>query len=214
MKSKQDLLDLLNFIKKSMSDAWGKEEKFYSFTMKHINYYCNPNHTHHRYKQFKIKKKTPGEYRSISAPRNKNFNNILICLNELFKSIYAPSEYAMGFTEGRSIISNARVHVCQNYVLNIDLKDFFPSIHRARIYKRLLVKPFECTEEVARIIAGLCTMKETHKSESGELYNSYVLPQGAPTSPIITNMVCGKLDRRLAGLAKRFGLHYLSLIHI
>ena len=208
LKSKEDLLDLLNYIRKAMSDDWNTEAKFYSFTMKHINFYCNPNHTHHRYKQFKIKKKTPGEYRLITAPRSRNFKRLLACVNELFKSLYTPSAYAMGFTEGKSIISNAEVHVNQNYVLNLDLKDFFPSISQARVWGRLQVAPFNFSQEIASLLAGLCAMKETHKSESGELYNSYVLPQGAPTSPIITNMVCDKLDRRLAGLAKRFGLHY------
>lgn len=208
LKSKEDLLDLLNYIKKSMNDDLGIANKFYSFTMKHINFYCNPNHTRHRYRQFKIKKKRPGEYRLITAPRNKNFQYLLACLNELFKSIYTPSEYAMGFTEGKSIISNAEVHLKQNYVLNLDLKDFFPSITQARVWGRLQVAPFNFNKEIASIIAGLCAMKETHKSETSELYNVYVLPQGAPTSPIITNMVCDKLDRRLAGLAKRFGLHY------
>ncbi len=208
LKSKEDLLDLLNYIRKAMSDGWNTEAKFYSFTMKHLNFYCNPNHTHHRYKQFKIKKKTPGEYRLITAPRSKNFKYLLVCVNELLKSLYTPSAYAMGFTEGKSIISNAEVHVNQNYVLNLDLKDFFPSISQARVWGRLQVAPFNFSQEIASLLAGLCAMKETHKSESGELYNSYVLPQGAPTSPIITNMVCDKLDRRLAGLAKRFGLHY------
>ena len=51
-------------------------------------------------------------------------------------------------------------------------------------------------------------MKETHRNDDCTLTFNYVLPQGAPTSPIITNMICDKLDRRLAGLAKRFGLHY------
>ena len=208
MKSKDDLLDLLNYIKKSMNDDLGIANKFYSFTMKHINFYCNPNHTYHRYRQFKIKKKRPGEYRLITAPRNKNFQYLLACLNELFKSIYTPSEYAMGFTEGKSIISNADVHLKQNYVLNLDLKDFFPSISQARVWGRLQVAPFNFPKEIASVIAGLCAMKVTHKSENGDLYNVYVLPQGAPTSPIVTNMICDKLDRRLAGLAKRFGLHY------
>ena len=208
MKSKDELLDLLNYIKKSMNDDLGIANKFYSFTMKHINFYCNPNHTYHRYRQFKIKKKRPGEYRLITAPRNKNFQYLLACLNELFKSIYTPSEYAMGFTEGKSIVSNANVHLKQNYVLNLDLKDFFPSISQARVWGRLQVAPFNFSKEIASVIAGLCAMKETHKSETGELVNMYLLPQGAPTSPIITNMVCDKLDRRLAGLSQRFGLHY------
>ena len=54
----------------------------------------------------------------------------------------------------------------------------------------------------------MCSMKETRTLEDGTKKDFYVLPQGAPTSPIITNMICDTLDRRLAGLAKRFGLCY------
>jgi hypothetical protein len=67
----------------------------------------------------------------------------------------------------------------------------------------LKVKPFEFSDDIARMISGLCTMKVT----DGENVK-YVLPQGAPTSPTITNIICDKLDHKLAGLAKRFGLNY------
>ena len=51
-------------------------------------------------------------------------------------------------------------------------------------------------------------MRETRLDDEGNKVFVYVLPQGAPTSPVITNMICDKLDHRLAGLAKRFGLHF------
>jgi len=204
LESKQDLLSLLNRIKMSWYEDLGMPDLFHPFTMRQLNYYSNPNHTFHRFRQFKIKKKTGG-YRQITAPRNKTFKLILMCLNELFKSIYTPSDYAMGFTEGRSVVSNADIHRGQNYVFNIDLKDFFPSIFRARIRARLQAKPFSFGEDLAIIIAGLCSMKVSTGHNDG---SDYVLPQGSPTSPIITNMICDNLDRRLAGLAKRFGLRY------
>lgn len=110
----------------------------------------------------------------------------------------------MGFTEERSVVTNADMHKGHNYVFNIDLKDFFPSIHQARVWKRLQLKPLLFKQSIANVVAGLCSMKE--KMEDGSV--RYVLPQGAPTSPIITNMICDNLDRRLAGLAKRFGVVY------
>lgn len=126
MESKEDLLSLLNQLKQDeMRDA-GMSDKFHPFTMKHLNYYCNPNNTFHRYKQFNIKKKSGG-MRQITAPRNASFMLMLRYVNEVFKAIYTPSEYAMGFAEGRSVVTNASVHKGQNYVFNIDLKDFFPS---------------------------------------------------------------------------------------
>lgn len=129
---------------------------------------------------------------------------LLRYVNEIFKAVYIPSDYAMGFTEERSVVTNADMHKGHNYVFNIDLKDFFPSIHQARIWKRLQLKPLLFKQPIANVVAGLCSMKE--KMEDGSV--RYVLPQGAPTSPIITNMICDNLDRRLAGLAKRFGVVY------
>lgn len=204
METKEDLLALLNRIKQDEVNECGYGDKFYPFTMKHLLYYCNPNHAFHRYKEFKIKKKSGG-FRQITAPRNKSFMLILNYVNEIFKAVYTPSEYAMGFTEGRSVVDNASKHTGMNYVFNIDLKDFFPSIEQPRVWKRLQLKPLNFPQPVANVLAGLCSMRG-EKTNDGKY--RYVLPQGAPTSPIITNMICDTLDRRLAGLAKRFGLNY------
>lgn len=125
LNSKEDLLNLLNRIKRDEIEELGFDaSKFHPFTMRHINYYCNPNNVFHRYRQFRIKKKSGGT-RIITAPRNRSFMMILQAVNEILKAIYTPSDYAMGFTEGRSVVSNATIHKCQNYVFNIDLKDFF-----------------------------------------------------------------------------------------
>ncbi len=208
MKSKKDLLKLLNLIKKAEVEELGFDSSnYHPFTKKQLNFYCNPNHTFHRYRLFKIKKKSGG-FRQITAPKTKCFMMILSAVNEILRSMYTPSEYAMGFTERRSVATNASIHLGMNYVFNTDLKDFFPSIQQARVWKRLQLAPFNFSVPIANLIAGLCAMKETHRNEDSTLTFNYVLPQGAPTSPIITNMICDKLDRRLAGLAKRFGLHY------
>lgn len=208
MKSKEDLLKLLNLIKMAEVEKFGLDSsQFHPFTEKQLNYYCNPQHSYHRYRIFKIKKKSGG-FRQITAPRTQTFMMMLSAVNEVLRSLYTPSDYAMGFTDGRSVVSNAAVHKEQNYVFNIDLKDFFPSIEQPRVWKRLQLAPLNFPVPIANLIAGLCSMKEICTNEDGTLKNKYVLPQGAPTSPIITNMICDKLDRRLAGLARRFGLHY------
>ena len=185
----------------------GFADKFHPFTARHMNYYCNPKNAFHRYRQFKIKKKSGG-FRQITAPRNRSFMFMLDCLNEVLKAVYTPSQYVMGFTEGRSVVTNAAMHKGANYVFNIDLKDFFPSIEQPRVWKRLQLQPFNFPVPVASAIAGLCSMKETREMPDGTKKDFYVLPQGAPTSPIITNMICDKLDHRLGGLARRFGLNY------
>lgn len=214
MSTREDLLALLNRIKKDEVRELGFDaDKFYPFTMKQLLYYCNPNHAFHRYRQFKIKKKSGG-FRQITAPRNQSFMMLLQSINEIMKAMYIPSDHAMGFTEKRSVVTNATVHKSQNYVFNIDLKDFFPSVEQGRMMKRLTLAPFNFSPQIALLISGICSMRvkreqpiETKKHDLDKRF-MYVLPQGAPTSPIITNMICDTLDRRLAGLAKRFGLHY------
>ncbi len=208
LKTKDDLLNLLNLIKKAEIEDMGLDSSMYHpFTEKQLNFYCNPNHTFHRYRQFKIKKKSGG-FRQITAPRTQSFMMMLSSVNELFRSMYTPSDYAMGFTDGRSVVSNASIHIGMDYVFNIDLKDFFPSINQARVWKRLQVPPFKFEQPIANILAGLCCMKESREDESGSKKNVYVLPQGAPTSPIITNMICDRLDYYLSRLAKRFNMNY------
>lgn len=208
MKTKEDLLILLNLIKKAEIEKMGFDASMYHpFTEKQLNFYCNPNHTFHRYRQFKIKKKSGG-FRQITAPRTRSFMMMLSAVDMLLRSVYTPSEYAMGFVEGRSVVSNASVHIGMNYVFNIDLKDFFPSIHQARVWKRLQVPPFKFPQPIANLIAGLCCMKEIREDSEGNKKDVYVLPQGAPTSPVITNMICDRLDFYLSRLAKRFGMNY------
>lgn len=196
LDGKTALLTLLNDAKK---EYWG--DKAYPFELRQITFYSNPASDVKRYKDFEIPKKSGGK-RKISAPVD-GLKIILKCLNMILQEIYEPSKYAMGFAKNRSVVDNAKKHVNQNYVFNIDLKDFFPSITRARICARLKVKPFDFSDDIARMISGLCTMKVT----DGENVK-YVLPQGAPTSPTLTNIICDKLDHKLAGLAKRFGLNY------
>lgn len=214
IKSKEDLLNLLNSIKRDELEKMGFDaSKFHPFTIRHLNYYCNPNNAFHRYRQFHIKKKSGGT-RVITAPRNRSFMMMLQAVNEILKALYSPSDYAMGFTEGRSVVTNATIHKGQNYVFNIDLKDFFPSVEQFRVWKRLQLRPFNFPKQIANIIAGLCSMRQVRdiidetKEHDNDKKFKYVLPQGSPVSPIITNMVCDTLDRRLAGLAHRFGLHY------
>ena len=152
-----------------------------------------------RFRTFHIRKKSGG-FREIKAPCRQLYV-ILSCVNILLKFIYEPSDVAMGFASGRSVLKNAQIHVGHNYVFNIDLKDFFPSIPQARVWKRLQLAPFNFSKEIANILAGLCCSYDANVKAN-------VLPQGSPASPLLTNAICDKLDRRMKGVAKRFGLHY------
>ena len=196
LKTSKDLLNLINEIR--LSSGYKGIKKI---GPRKLSLYCNPNSRVTRYRTFSIPKKSGGQ-REISAPMPK-LRAILWPVKEILDALYEPASCVMGFTPCRSVVDNAKVHLGQNYVLTLDLKDFFPSIHQARVWKRLQLPPFNFTKEVANRIAGLCAIKI---DESGDI--KYVLPQGAPTSPILTNIICEKLDRRLSAIAAKYNLRY------
>lgn len=194
MQTANDLASVLDTI---------KHDEFvyvrYGISEKMLKHFSSDSIAPKRLRTFHIRKKRGG-LREIKAPCNQLYV-ILKCVNILLKSIYEPSDSAMGYTSGKSVLDNAQGHVGHNYVFNIDLKDFFPSIPQARVWKRLQLPPFNFTKDIASILAGLCcSYDETERMN--------VLPQGSPASPLLTNAICDKLDRRMRGVAKRFGLHY------
>ncbi len=207
LKDKEDFLSLLNYVKTLIFGAEAKP-----FEMSQLNYHCNPQNNKARYYSFSILKKS-GALRTIHAP-NKGLKALQKCLNIILQVMFDPHKSATGFIPGKSVVDNAAIHTGKNYVYNIDLKDFFPIIEKARVYSRMLYPPFNLSNEkskLANIIAGLCCQEmEVERQENGEWVKKmeFVLPQGAPTSPTITNIICERLDRRLSGAANRFGLTY------
>ena len=302
MQTNADLLNLMNYVKPLL---YG--EKSVPFQLKQVTYYANPKISKPRYKEFKIKKKSGGD-RTINAPVN-GLKAIQKTLALILQCVFVPHKAAMGFVKEKSIVDNAAIHVGNLYVYNIDLKDFFPSIDQARVWKCLQLKPFylnvahsdlnpdlktfttgvrmittdhqenifykvknglvsyfsslgdfKTYEErvlkelrkdkalqdsqvkqllasdinkyftadsnikklnkllhynrldLASLIANLCCteMDVERKNKEGywEKTKRNVLPQGAPTSPVLTNVICQRLDYLLTAVAKRFGLKY------
>jgi hypothetical protein len=333
MQSREDLLHLLNVAKPLI---YG--EKAVPFVLKQLTWYSNPKLAINRYSEFKIKKKS-GDDRTINAPV-EGLKAIQKTLSFVLQCVFEPHKAAMGFVRDKSIVDNAKIHAGSRYVYNIDLKDFFPSIDQARVWKCLQLKPFNLVDNnkktdsqiiedaifeilsfksnndshialnnkilkytydgcnfpsgfwngklknggnlfyqiekdtkkdyagtitlfknkskfegireiannsaleknvdselelktillqlitthqrkvkerntrmrLANIIAALCCteMEVERKSDSGEWekVKRNVLPQGAPTSPIMTNVICHRMDYLLSAVAKRFGLKY------
>lgn len=330
MQSKEDLLQLMNDVKPLI---YGN--KTVPFQMKQLTWYSNPKLAKKRYTSFTIKKKSGAE-RTIYAPV-KGLKPIQKTLSFILQCVYEPHRAATGFVREKSIVDNAKQHIGSKYVYNIDLKDFFPSVDQARVWKCLQLKPFNLVEQLkqnnslttdkikfgykfkkvkygevfniilfirykeirlkegnyylnfkkgggipyivindddnifngkirininkvnisiikeianisqedcletsndkivstilsllefhhskkilkdnrtnlASILASLCCteMEVDRTNGSGEWISvkRNVLPQGAPTSPIISNIVCQRLDFLLSAVAKRFGLNY------
>jgi hypothetical protein len=163
------------------------------------------------YRRFTLPKKTGGR-RTISAPLPRLKRAQYWVLDQLL----APEPChpaAHGFRPGRSIVSNAAPHAGQDVVINLDLQDFFPSIHYPRV--KGVFRRLGHTEPVATVLALLCTENPCDELRvDGERFfvgrkaHERVLPQGAPTSPAITNLLCRRLDTRLAHLAAKLGFAY------
>jgi hypothetical protein len=118
---------------------------------------------------------------------------------------------AHGFLPGRSTFSNAAAHTGARVVVKMDLKDFFPTVTLARV--KGVFRKAGYREQVATLLALLCTEspREVVELEGQTYYVSLgprCLPQGAPTSPALTNTLCLRLDRRVSGLARRLGWRY------
>ncbi|HZS08505.1 MAG TPA: reverse transcriptase family protein [Blastocatellia bacterium] len=161
------------------------------------------------YVRFRIPKKTGGE-RVISAPMPRLKQAQHWILHNILEKV-ALDDTAHGFRAGRSIVSNARPHVGAEAIINLDLQDFFPSIAYRRV--RGVFRSLGYSEAAATIFGLICTEPEVEKvGLDGRTY--YValtdrhLPQGAPTSPAITNILCRRLDRRLTKMAEELGFTY------
>jgi RNA-directed DNA polymerase len=199
MQNKEDIAELLSFAKNILY-----EKECEPFKLKSLTYYSNPEYCNKRYQTFLIKKKSGAE-RIINAPV-RGLKSILRSLNCVLQCLCEPNEAATGFVPNKSIVDNAKKHVGKNYVLNIDLKDFFHSFDRNKVKMAFMYEPFNLRgerEPLAFMLASLCT----HTIEIDDELKA-VLPQGSPTSPTLTNILCRQLDRRLSGLAKRLNLTY------
>ena len=120
-------------------------------------------------------------------------------------------EAAHGFVSEKSIVSNALPHLQSEVVINMDLKDFFPTITYDRV--KGVFRSLGYSQQVATILALICSEQTVESVElDGETWfvadGERRLPQGAPTSPMITNILCRHLDKRLAGLANKLGFRY------
>ncbi len=161
------------------------------------------------YVRFKIAKKTGGD-RLISAPMPRLKRAQHWILDQILEKVPQHSA-SHGFRRGRSIVTNAQPHVGAEIVINMDLKDFFPSIS----YKRIkgLFQSLGYSEAIATVLGLICTEPDIAEVElDGKTYfiaqGDRHLPQGAPTSPALTNLLCRRLDARLTGLAEFEGYSY------
>ena len=311
MQTREDLLHVLNEANKVLYKG-----TVFSIPLNVLTKYANAEYAGKCYTKFEIKKKSGGT-RQINAPM-PTLGYLQKLLGFVLQCVFEPHNAAYGFVWNKSIVDNAKRHIGQRYVYNIDLKDFFSTVDQARVWKCLQLQPFNLnvattspikvmssqdllqnvlqkkrmvplkfagkkryihtpdgTYYLASTIADSATYIKEHKSklalaeptrvgrtrsrrvkvdkskkltvnlepkwfinrdpqfdktalanmianicctelevelldENGDwkTVKRRVLPQGAATSPVLTNVVCQRLDHILTGVAKRFGLIY------
>lgn len=166
------------------------------------------------YRHFTIPKKSGG-LRAISAPR-PHLKQAQATILRAILDVVPVHEAAMAFRPAMHIGHNAARHTHASdggaaIVLKIDLKDFFPSITFKRV--KGVFGTLGYNEGVSTLLALLTTEAPRVEAEfEGQKYFVAVtdrfLPQGAPSSPAITNVMCRRLDSRLSGLARHYGFTY------
>ena len=174
---------------------------------KYINYLLYNIQTDNLYITFTIPKKNGGE-RVIHAPKKelkflqKKLADILWeCYLESLESKSKDKNFKIpvlshAFEKGKSIITNSQMHRNKKYILNIDLKNFFDSFNFGRV-RGFFIKDrdFAVSPEIATVIAQIACYQGK-------------LPQGAPSSPIITNLITRILDYRIVKIAKKYRFTY------
>lgn len=142
--------------------------------------------------------KKNGNDREISCP-HQSLKYIQKRILEELSQIYSPKNTVHSFIKNtqfvkKNIFTNASAHVGKDIVINVDIEDFFGSINFGRVFGLLKSEPYNASPEIAQKIAAVMVYQNK-------------LPQGAPTSPIISNMICSKLDNSLMQIARKFRCH-------
>lgn len=148
-------------------------------------------HTESFYYSFEIPKRSGGT-RNISAP----YPVLLSAQKWIYENILSKvkiHDNAKGFIRKTSITDNAKVHLNTNHVLKMDIEDFFPSIKINRIMS--IFRNLGYTKKISYYMSSICCLHG-------------VLPQGAATSPCLSNIIAKRMDARITGLASHFELNY------
>ncbi len=166
--------------------------------------------TFDNYYRFDIPKKSGGT-RHIAAPKTQLKAAQKQILEQILQKVEV-SDFSHGFIKSRSVLTGAKVHhTSPDLLINIDLENFFPTITFERV--RGLYQSFGYSGYIASLLAMICTYCERMPLEiKGEIKyiktSDRILPQGSPASPMITNIICKKLDKRINGLCKKLGMTY------
>lgn len=166
---------------------------FLGLSLEKLDLFVYPTSMYDLYRNRLVPKRNGG-YRELLIPRSDLKRAQRLIASELEKG-YKPLPCVHGFVKGRSIKTNAENHIGSQVIVGLDIKDFFPSISSRRVCGLLVSKKLGLTPEVAFCISRIVA---TPKG----------LPQGAPSSPIISNMICLGMDKQLMHLSREYRYQY------
>jgi RNA-directed DNA polymerase len=195
IKNPKDFVRLLNTVEREIVLVNSKEKPKPILT-RHLYFLARPSNR--QYTSFTIPKKNGG-LREIEAPE-PFLKRVQAAINATFQILFfdKTSYHNNGFTLKRGILRNASIHTRKRFVLSIDIENYFPSIEFRRIKKMLEFDPFSLvgeSEQVGFLIANIAVLDGR-------------LAQGAPTSPVMSNIVSQRLDRKLAAFANEKKIKY------
>ena len=188
-----------NDVIKSLEKEERKNYKQFYIPLKRLKFLSGQNNIQKQYNSIDISKKRGG-VRTLNIP-SKRLRFVQRLILDFLTNNFKPHKTAYGFIEKKSIVDNAKLHKNKKYVICFDIKDFFPTINSKRIYGMLQSYPFNANANVARIITNYVTYYD-YKIEAK------ILPQGAPTSPYLANMICRKMDSRIFNFFKSKSVNY------
>ncbi len=187
--SNRVIIDSLNLPMLTCFDDIVKEVRLEA----NLVYWLTKKDAYKKYRTFYIAKRD-GTQREINAPTlSVKLMQRWILENILYK--IRTSKYSYGFEKknGSPLVRCAEMHKNNLYILKVDLKDFYPSIHRQRVFYEFVNIGYNA--EVADLLTNVCVLNDK-------------LPQGAVTSAYLANLICRKLDSRIAGYCNKRNIVY------
>ena len=157
----------------------------FGYSAKFVNAMALRNHKY--YREFSIKQGK--KRRKIQSPR-VSLKVIQKWLGFHFAQALPVADYVYGFVPGRSAVDAAAKHCGASWVYSVDIENFFPSTKSTLVYEALLNWGYP--KKGAKLIERLSSYRD-------------FIPQGAPSSPVLSNLVMAPVDKRLQGVAEEFG---------